>query len=138
MTDKKQTPKNFGSYLKYIRELRGISITDLSKFSNVSPSYISRIENGGRRPPKPDILQRLAPHLGVGYNELMVKAGYLTMDSGDLRIEDTETKELFISLTEGKKELLRTIDNLSEETIFLVANTIRQIQEEARKDLEHK
>ncbi|MCK4257538.1 MAG: helix-turn-helix domain-containing protein [Halanaerobiales bacterium] len=136
MANKKQIRSDFGLYLKYVRELRGLTITDLAKFSNVSPSYISRIENGGRRPPKPDILQKLAPHLGIGYNELMVKAGYLKMDNDDLRIEDEGTKELFASLTEGKKKLLQTVDNLSEETIFLIANTIKQIKEESIKNSE--
>lgn len=127
--------KDFGSYLKYLRELRGLTITQLSRDSEVSPSYISRLENGGRRPPKPDILKKFAPFLGIGYNELMVKAGYLTTNNEDLRIEDNETKELFVALTEGKKELLRTVDGMSEETIFLITQMVRKIKEEAREEL---
>lgn len=125
------TDCNFGAYLQYLRELRGLSITQLAKFSNVSPSYISRIESGGRRPPKPEILKRIAPHLGLGYNELMVKAGYLTNNQDDLRIEDDETKELFVALTEGKKELLKVVNGLSEETIFMLAKSIQLIKDDA-------
>lgn len=122
-----QIKEDFGKYLKYLRDLRGISITNLAKLSHVSPSYISRIENGGRRAPKPDILKRMAPHLGIGYTELMVKAGYLTKQAENLWIEDEATKELFISLTEGKKRLLQAVDGLSEETIFLLVQTLNQI-----------
>ncbi len=122
--------ENFGEYLKYLRELRDISITQLAKLSRVSPSYISRIENGGRRAPKPDILKRMAPHLGIGYTELMVKAGYLTKQAENLWIEDEETKDLFVSLTEGKKELLRAVDGLSEDTIFLLVTVLKNIMRE--------
>ncbi|AZR72355.1 hypothetical protein BBF96_02470 [Anoxybacter fermentans] len=133
MAQKNNPQENFGAYLKYLRDLKGISITELAKRSKVSPSYISRIENGGRRPPKPKILQKLAPHLGVGYTELMVKAGYLTKEAEDLWIEDEETKELFLTLTESKKELLRTVDGLSEDTIFMLAKTIQKIKEEIKE-----
>lgn len=125
--------REFGEYLKYLRELRGISITQLAKLSGVSPSYISRIESGGRRPPKPDIIQKMVPHLGIGYNEMMIKAGYLSVNNEDLRIEDAETKELFVSLTEGKKELLRTVDGLTEDTIFMISQTVQRIKEESQK-----
>lgn len=124
--------REFGEYLKYLRELRGLSITQLAKLSGVSPSYISRIENGGRRPPKPDIIQKMVPHLGIGYNEMMIKAGYLSVNNEDLRIEDEETKELFVSLTEGKKELLRTVDGLTEDTIFMISQTVQRIKKESQ------
>lgn len=122
---------DFGSYLQYLRDLRGLSITQLAKLSDVSPSYISRIENGGRRPPKPEILKKMAPHLAIGYNELMVKAGYLTNNNEDLRIEDDETKELFISLTESKKALLKVVNGMSEETILLISSLVHKIKVEA-------
>lgn len=131
----KESKINFGHYLKYLRDLRGISITHLAKLSNVSPSYISRIENGGRRAPKPEILKRMAPHLGIGYTELMIKAGYLTKQAENLWIDDKETKELFISLTEAKKSLLKAVDGLSEETIFMLVKVIEHIIEESKDEV---
>lgn len=128
MSEKKDPKETFGGYLKSLRELRGMSITDLAKLSSVSPSYISRIENGGRRPPKPEILEKIAPHLEIGYMELMVKAGYVTKDADALWIRDEETKELFLNLSEGKKELLRTVDQFDERTIFMIINTIKNIE----------
>lgn len=123
--------KEFGAYLRYLRDLRGLSITELSKRSAVSPSYISRLEHGGRKPPKPDVLKRLAPHLGIGYNELMLKAGHLVENEEDMRIEDPEMKQLIIGMTPQKKLLNRELDGLSEETIA----SIRQLVQNIKKDL---
>lgn len=123
--------KEFGSYLRYLRDLRGLSITELSRKSTVSPSYISRLEHGGRKPPKPDVLKRLAPHLGIGYNELMLKAGHLVESDEDLRIEDPEMKQLFIGMTPQKKMLNHELDGLSEETIA----SIRQMVQHLKRDL---
>jgi transcriptional regulator with XRE-family HTH domain len=103
-------------------------VTRLAELAGISPSYISQIENGGRRAPQPEILRKIAPHLQVGFYELMIKAGYLVTSSDELRIDDPSTKEIFASLTEGKKELLRVIDGLSEETLFTLAETLRRIR----------
>lgn len=120
--------EHFGTYLRYLRNLRNLSVTRLAELAEISPSYISQIENGGRSTPQPEILRKIAPHLDVGFYELMVKAGYLNTETDDLHIDDETTKELFASLTEGKKELLRVVEGLSEETIFLLAKTIRNIK----------
>lgn len=124
----------FGEYLKYLRNLRGLSILELARLSTVSPSYISRLEGGSRQSPKPDVLRKLAPHLGIGYSEMMVKAGYLTKNTEHLTIDDEETKELFVALTERKKDLLRTVHGFSEQTIKMLSETISQI----RNDLQNR
>lgn len=121
---------NFSAYLRYLRELRGLSITELAKLSDVSPSYISRLEHGGRRPPKPDILKKLSPHLGIGYNELMIKAGHLIENEEDLWIEDEDTKDLFRNLTEARKRLLRATYKLSEDTVTSIAVHIENLRKE--------
>lgn len=67
----------FGKYLRELRESRGLGVNQLAAFSNVSPSTISKIENGHRGVPKPNILKKLAKPLGVDYEVLMEKAGHI-------------------------------------------------------------
>ncbi len=134
MNNNETNEQHFGIYLKYLRNLRGYSIIELARLSSVSPSYISRLESGSRQTPKPDVLKKLAPHLGVGYSEMMVKAGYLTINTDDLTIDDEQTKELFLSLTERKKDLLRIVDGFSETTIKMIAKAIKQIRDEIKNE----
>ena len=65
-------------YLRKKREDKGLSQRQLSVLSGVSNSEISRIETGTRRNTSPEVLRALAEPLGVPYEDLMVKAGYLS------------------------------------------------------------
>lgn len=128
--EKTKIKEHFGVYLKHLRKLRGYNIMELAKLSSVSPSYISRLERGSRQTPKPEVLKKLAPHLRVSYNQMMIKAGYLNEKTDCLTIDDQETKDLLLSLTERKRELLKSVDGLSEKTICQLAETIEQIKKE--------
>lgn len=67
----------FGAYLKEVRERNGLSVNELSSYSEVSNAQISRIERGIRGVPKPETILKLAKALKVPYEEMMKKAGYL-------------------------------------------------------------
>ncbi|MFD1776702.1 helix-turn-helix domain-containing protein [Paenibacillus rhizophilus] len=67
----------FGKYLRDKRKERKLTIRQLDTYSGVSHSYISQVERGNRGVPSPDILQKLSKPLGVDYDELMVRAGYI-------------------------------------------------------------
>ncbi|KQB74802.1 DNA-binding protein, partial [Clostridium butyricum] len=67
----------FGEFFKNIRTEKGLSQRQLAELSHISNTEISRIESGERRNPSPNILKSLAPHLGISYGELMIKAGYI-------------------------------------------------------------
>lgn len=62
-------------YLKNIRESLGYSIYDVNKLCNISPSYLSLMENGKRRP-SPIILKKLSTIYSIDYNDLLLKAGF--------------------------------------------------------------
>lgn len=68
---------NFGELIKDLRSKKGISQRQLSMYSNISNTEISRLESGERKKPSPDLLRRLAPPLDTTYSELMVAAGYI-------------------------------------------------------------
>lgn len=112
--------KELGHYLKTIREELGYSIYDVNKLCDISPSYLSLMENGKRRP-SAIILKKLAPIYNVNYIELYKKAGLIDL------IEDDNVQELKGSiplkeLFKDKVPLLGTVkagyDYLANENII--------------------
>jgi SOS-response transcriptional repressor LexA len=87
--------KKFGERLKELRKNKGLKIRELESLSGVSNAYLSQLENGKRGKPSPEIIKKLAPHIGVTYTELMKLAGYITEDINQealelLKLEDIE------------------------------------------------
>lgn len=70
--------EEFGKYIRRLRNRRGLTTRQLELYSGVSNSYISLLENGKRGIPSPNILKQLHRHLGVSYEEIMEKAGYIS------------------------------------------------------------
>lgn len=75
--------KEFGNYIKGIRESHNLSAKQVEDFCGVSNSYIIMMENGTRNIPSVKILKKLAGVYNVSYQELLSKAGYLTEPSKD-------------------------------------------------------
>ena len=74
-------------YLRNIREGLGYSIYDVNKLCDISPSYLSLMENGKRRP-SPIILKKLSSIYHIDYNDLLMKAGFSEL------IEEDKDKNL--------------------------------------------
>ena len=72
--------KDFGEYMRALRKRKGLTISQLEKLTGISNAYISQIETGKRRTPSPDILQKLAQHLDVSYEHIMLEVGYMQRD----------------------------------------------------------
>ena len=70
--------QELGKYLRTIREELGYSIYDVNKLCDISPSYLSLMENGKRRP-SAIILKKLAPIYSLNYLDLYEKAGYIDL-----------------------------------------------------------
>jgi transcriptional regulator with XRE-family HTH domain len=66
-----------GQRLRSARVARELSYRDVRASSGVALSYLQRLERGDVRKPGVDVLRRLAPVLGVPFEELMACAGYL-------------------------------------------------------------
>lgn len=49
----------FGQYLRSVRQAKKISIRQLAKAVNKTPTYISDIEKGNNKPPKRELLDRI-------------------------------------------------------------------------------
>ena len=78
----------FRDYLIERCRLRGISLHRLALLCDLNQIYFYQAVNKNKDNPPPWVLRRAAPHLGVGYVELLIAAGYL--ENGDL-VEWQET-----------------------------------------------
>lgn len=72
----KLSNEKLGLYLKNVREKLNYSIYDVNKLCDISPSYLSLIENGKRKP-SAITLKKIAPIYNLNYIDLYEKAGYL-------------------------------------------------------------
>jgi len=89
-----------GRYLKTIREQLGYSIYDVNKLCDISPSYLSLMENGKRRP-SAIILKKLAPIYNLDYLDLYEKAGYIDLIEDENR-EKMLTREFYMCPVYGQ------------------------------------
>lgn len=66
--------KSLGEILREARLAKGISLRGLVGQMDITPSYLSDIEND-RRVPAEDVLLRLAALLDLNFDDLMAQAG---------------------------------------------------------------
>ncbi|MFZ3589650.1 helix-turn-helix domain-containing protein [Bacillus sp. DJP31] len=97
-----------GKKIKDLRIRRGISLTELSKISGVSKSYLSFIESGKQKNPSIEVLEKLANALGVDVHSLISKDVYM---QDELLYLDKEVIELALEMSRAKidKEKLRKL-----------------------------
>ncbi|WP_339233915.1 helix-turn-helix domain-containing protein [Oceanobacillus sp. FSL W7-1281] len=100
----------FSEYITMKRKEKNLSVRQLALYSEVSPGYLSQIENEKRSTPTPDIIKKLAKGLKVPYSELMEVAGYIESNKNDLP-ELTEKEERDVA-----KDLQDIIDDLESGT----------------------
>ena len=98
--------------LSRLRKLRGKTLRAVEKDTGVSNAYLSQLENGSVKRPRPHVLHILADFYDVPYEDLMTKAGYLSRNDNK-RPVDPELAEIQLMSTglshRQKKELKRFI-----------------------------
>lgn len=67
--------ETFGKELRAERQRQGISLRELARRVEISPTYLSHIEIDHVPPPSPDIVCRLANALGADSEVLLARAG---------------------------------------------------------------
>ena len=55
----------FGKYLRSVRQAKGISIRQLAKEVDKTPTYLSDIENGHNKPPEKELLETIIQMLNL-------------------------------------------------------------------------
>ena len=68
--------KEFGEYLKALREAKSLSLREVERQTEISNAYLSQMESGKIKQPSPITLNKLAELYGISYNILMEKVGY--------------------------------------------------------------
>jgi transcriptional regulator with XRE-family HTH domain len=84
----RETVKNIGQRIRQLRELRGMTQTQLQTRSRVSRSYLSRIESG-QMTPSLGTLEKISEPLGVSLNRFFVAE-----TNGEALLEDPFLLEL--------------------------------------------
>jgi repressor LexA len=98
-----------GELLRSLRLRRGMSQFELADAVRIDNSYLSRIENGERRP-SPKVLKRFAQVLHYPYDDLIVTSGILSA------------------------EFIRTSGAASEDPVDELKEMIRKIEQRDRRD----
>ena len=67
----------FGTYLRFLREDKGVSLRQVQNDTGIPNPSLSQLETGARKKiPGPDRLKKLANYYNVTTKELLTKAGY--------------------------------------------------------------
>src|SRR6516225_2700957 len=56
--------KAFGETIREMREAQSLGLRTAAERLGISPAYLSRIERGKERPPKPELIKKIARLLG--------------------------------------------------------------------------
>ena len=62
-------PRTFGTYLRSIRKQRELSLREVAKAVQITPTYLSDLERGNNHPPDKALLEKLIRALNVGQEE---------------------------------------------------------------------
>jgi HTH-type transcriptional regulator, competence development regulator len=73
---KKDDKPMLGTYLKSLRDAKGLSLRDVEELSGISNAFVSQLESGKVKHPSPIKLFKLAEIYGAPYEALMERAGY--------------------------------------------------------------
>jgi len=57
--------KNFGETIRDLRVAQDLGLRETANRAGISPAYLSRIERGKERPPRPEVIKELAKLLAA-------------------------------------------------------------------------
>ena len=66
---------SFGERVRELRKARGMSQKELAAKASIDFTYLSKIENAHRLPPRERVIEAMAEALGIHVHELMSLAG---------------------------------------------------------------
>lgn len=72
-----------GESLRQARQVKALTLRSLAQVTGVSPSFLGRVERGGRLP-SGHVLRKIAGPLGFDETTLLTMAGMMTKNPGEL------------------------------------------------------
>lgn len=112
-----EVPKGFGETIREMREAQSLGLRAAAERLGISPAYLSRIERGKERPPKPELIKKIARLLG-GDADLLFRLSTST---------DPDIAE-YLNLVPKAPEFLRTAM-----TLRLTSDDFAELIEEVKK-----
>ena len=110
--------KTLGEVIRDGRAAKGqMKLRELARLLDVTPSYVSDIEND-RRVPSEDVLARIATALDLDYTDLVARAGRLGADAERYMRREPTATTLFRKISDRRlneeqlRELIQQVDTL--------------------------
>lgn len=110
--------KTLGEVVRDSRTAKGqMKLRELARLLEVTPSYVSDIEND-RRVPSEDVLARIAAALDLDYTDLVARAGRLGADAERYMRREPTATTLFRKISDRRlneeqlRELIQQVDAL--------------------------
>lgn len=107
----------FGKYLRSVRQAKGISIRQLAKEVDKTPTYLSDIENGHNKPPEKELLETIIQKLNID-DYPKVKIALFDLAANDRNDIPADIKEHLLN-NKPLLDLLRKMKDISNENVVL-------------------
>ena len=112
---KKKPEKSFGQLLREKRIAKGFSLRKFASLVDVSPTYISQVEQDNIDPPTADRVKRMAELLGENVDEWTALAGRMADDLPEIiRESPTAIPDLLRAMRGLRPEQLETLRKAAE------------------------
>lgn len=114
--------KNFGETIRDLRVAQDLGLRETATKVGISPAYLSRIERGKERPPRPEVIKELAKVLAADPDVLFRLSSSTDPEVVDYLHDQPEVMNLLryikaASFTEDEiKSLIRTAESIKADT----------------------
>ena len=126
-----------GKELKRLRQIKGVSLRDVEKETQISNAYLSQLERGDAKNPSSQKLARLARYYQLPYEALMHMAGYLDSNEQESDLTSRMTAKASDSTKPTTLSTLQSVllnANLSEEDEEMVAEYVAFLSSRKKKN----
>lgn len=107
--------ETFGKGLRAERQNQGISLRELARRVEISPTYLSHIEIDHVPPPSPEVVCRLANALGIDAEVLLARAGRWDERATQALSSRSELRDLFsLAFSMDPRDVERLVEELEE------------------------